>query len=57
MYVCVCARVHVCVSHHAYDGLQQLVTRHVHPGQLYGLRVPRGTGGQEVIYHKLTVAT
>ena len=55
--MCVCARVHVCVSHHAYDGLQQLVTRHVHPGQLYGLRVPRGTGGQEVIYHKLTVAT
>ena len=55
--MCVCVCLGGCVSHHAYYGLQQLVTRHVHPGQLYGIRVPRGTGGQEVIYHKLSVAT
>lgn len=47
----------MCGSHHADYGLQQLVTRHIHPGHLYGCRVARGTRSQEVVYHHLAVAS
>ncbi len=36
--------------HHAHYGLQQFVTRNIHPGHLYGIRVTGGARGQEVIH-------